>query len=107
MRRSIRLRPAADHDLDEHFLYLAEEAGNDVALRFLDATRACFDHLLESPEIGTLRIFKNPELEGLRMFPVRGFEMHLVFYRPAHWGIDVIRVLHGARDIERILVGEE
>ena len=35
--------------------------------------------------------------------PVKGFENHLIFYLSHSGGIDVIRVIHGARDIENIL----
>jgi toxin ParE1/3/4 len=41
-----------------------------------------------------------PELASeLRRFPVVGF---LIFYRGASYGIEVLRVLHGARDIEAV-----
>ena len=39
------------------------------------------------------------------MWPVRGFEKHVIFYRPVATGIDVVRVLHAARDIEAIFEG--
>jgi toxin ParE1/3/4 len=35
----------------------------------------------------------------MRWFPVKGFPNYLVFYRPILRGIEVVRVLHGARDI--------
>ncbi|MBI4604738.1 MAG: type II toxin-antitoxin system RelE/ParE family toxin [Planctomycetes bacterium] len=38
---------------------------------------------------------------------MRGFEQHLVFYRPVEDGIEVVRVLHGARDLRAILGEEE
>jgi len=50
--------------------------------------------------------FGRPELEGLRCFRIRGFENHFVFYRPHESGIEVVRVLHGARDLESILDGD-
>ena len=34
---------------------------------------------------------------------IKGFEKHLIFYRPAADGIEVIRVIHGARDIDSVL----
>jgi plasmid stabilization system protein ParE len=34
---------------------------------------------------------------------VSHFERISIFYRPTDYGIDVVRVLHGARDIARIL----
>jgi toxin ParE1/3/4 len=39
----------------------------------------------------------------LRSFPVSRFRAYQVFYRPIRGGIEVLRVLHGARDIHGIL----
>jgi plasmid stabilization system protein ParE len=57
----------------------------------------------EQPEIGSKRYAKPPALQGLRMCPVPDFPKHWIFYieRPDH--IDVLRVLHGARDIPVVL----
>jgi len=46
--------------------------------------------------MGRSRFDLSPELRG---FPVGS---HLIFYRPAVDGIEVIRVLHGARDIPKL-----
>jgi toxin ParE1/3/4 len=48
------------------------------------------------PRAGRLRPELAPEL---RSFPVGRY---VVFYRPQDDGIDVVRVLHSARDIESI-----
>ncbi len=51
------------------------------------------------------RIFKQkwynrPELgEGIRSFPSGNY---VIFYRTVEGGIEIMRVLHGARDIEKI-----
>jgi toxin ParE1/3/4 len=37
---------------------------------------------------------------------VRRFRNYLIFYRPTDGGIEVIRVLHAARDISSILAEE-
>jgi len=37
--------------------------------------------------------------EGMRSFPVGRY---VIFYLPLADGSDIVRVLHGARDIERI-----
>ena len=55
------------------------------------------------PEMGALRHFGNPALKDIRMWPIKGFEKHLVFYHPIENGIEVIRVLHAARDIQSII----
>jgi len=53
--------------------------------------------------MGKTREVRNPRLSGLRQWRVKGFESYLIFYRPIPEGIEVLRVLHGARDIDRIL----
>ena len=55
--------------------------------------------IADSPMIGRTREELAP---GLRSFPVGN---HVIFYRSVKNGIEVIRVLHGARDIE-FLFGE-
>jgi toxin ParE1/3/4 len=46
-------------------------------------------------------------LAGLRFLPITKFPTYLLFYRPLDDGIELIRVLHGARDIARLLEFEE
>jgi toxin ParE1/3/4 len=43
----------------------------------------------------------------MRRFPVSRFDNYLIFYLPHENGIDVIRVLHGARDLDRLFAEEE
>jgi plasmid stabilization system protein ParE len=43
--------------------------------------------------------FKHPALKGMRMMRVHGFEAYLIFYLPSDTGVDVVRVIHGARDL--------
>ena len=102
MKRRIHRRPQAKLDLIAHALYIAED-NPDAAERFLDAAEASFEQLANMPKMGSPRQFKNPSLAGLRMWPVKGFRKHLIFYRLTAGGVEVIRMLHAARDIEKIL----
>lgn len=54
------------------------------------------------PAIGTQRAFRNRRYSSVRMWPIDGFERYLVFYRVLDDGVEVLRVLHGSRDIERL-----
>jgi toxin ParE1/3/4 len=54
--------------------------------------------LSRAPELGRLFALPNRDLSGIRVWPVRGFRKILVFYRPGSGGVEVIRVVHGARD---------
>ncbi|MGH8608175.1 MAG: type II toxin-antitoxin system RelE/ParE family toxin [Gammaproteobacteria bacterium] len=57
----------------------------------------------QQPAIGSLRYAHLPMLDGLRMWVVPGFENYLVFYIERGHFIDIVRVLHAARDIPSIL----
>jgi toxin ParE1/3/4 len=106
MKRRVDRRPQAKLDLIELGSYIAED-NPDAAERFLQAAEASFRQLANMPEMGSPRQFKNPSLAGLRMWPVKGFRNHLIFYRPTADGIEVIRVLRGERDLESIFADEE
>lgn len=99
----VDILPEADSDLEEQATYLGHEASLDVALRFYDAVQVSFDLLARNPHIGVQRDSKRPELAGIRIWRVTGFEKHLIFYRPLEDGIEVVRVIHGQRDLESIL----
>lgn len=77
-------------------------ATNNVsaARRFLDAAEKAFHRLAEMPEIGSAWESDNPKLQDLRVWPIKGFENYLIFYRPYIDRIVIVHVVHGARDVE-------
>lgn len=95
------ITPSADRDLDAQFFYFAEESVS-LARRFFAAAELTFDRLARVPELGAVYGFERAEIADLRVWQVRGFENHLIFYRPIPDGIEVVRVLHGARDIPTV-----
>jgi toxin ParE1/3/4 len=95
---SIRKRESAQRDLTEQFVWYAENAGIDVAERFLSAADATLKQLSRTPRIGALIHPRNQELAGLRRWPVEGFERILLFYIPQSESIDLVRVLHSKRN---------
>jgi toxin ParE1/3/4 len=87
------LSPAAQADLDDAWHYIALESGEGRADAYLDRIYEVFDLLAHQPHAGRAR----PELlTDLRSFPAAG---HVVYYRPSDNCIDVMRVLHGSRDM--------
>ena len=96
-------REAAKRDLIAQWVWYAENAGIEVADRFLKAADDSLRQLAHQPESGTLLLVRKPELEGIRRVPVSGpFEAMLLFYFPLPDGIDLVRVVHGSRDLERL-----
>jgi toxin ParE1/3/4 len=55
--------------------------------------------------MGTPCGFARPSLRRLRRWRVGGFDSWLIFYLPKCEGVEVVHVMHGARDIERLLGG--
>jgi toxin ParE1/3/4 len=53
--------------------------------------------------MGSARRFRREALKGLRLWRVPHFASYLIIYRPINRGIEVLRVLHGARHIEQLL----
>lgn len=102
MSRRVVVRPLAESDLDEQALHIAKDSVS-AALRFLDAAQAAFDRLHSFPEIGRAREFLHPDLKGVRSWPIPKFEKHVVFYRLSGDLIDILRVVHSARDLDSIL----
>jgi toxin ParE1/3/4 len=49
----------------------------------------------------------HPRLNGLRSSQVTGFKNYIIYYLPKPDGIELIRVLHAARDAKTILETEE
>jgi toxin ParE1/3/4 len=91
-------RPAARRDLVEHYVYLAENAGEETADRFLRQADVTFALLAEQPEIGAALTLRAPQLAGLRKWRVQEFENFLIFYLPRPDGASIVRVMHAAQD---------
>ncbi len=105
MTRRIIIRPKASADLDEQFAYIAQ-SNFDAALSFFDATRQTFSKIAQLPGIGSIYDVENPRLMGLRKWPVKGFEKHLIFYLQGNEYIEIVRLIYAARDISQILAEE-
>lgn len=103
MTSRLLIRPAADRDMDARAEYLAEHASLEIALRFYDAASEAFSFLAGNPNVGALDESANPALAGVRVWRVNGFAKHLIFHRPVDGGIEVLRILHGYRDVDAIL----
>ena len=100
--RVVKTRTVA-RDLEEAAEYLRKQTSPDRAIRFLDEADATFERLASMPGLGARFDPDSPALGELRFFPVSRFRNHIVFYRPVEGGIEVLRVLHGARDIQGVL----
>jgi toxin ParE1/3/4 len=89
-------------DIIEHALFIAREQPT-AARRFVQATADAIEKLAVMPNMGAIRESQDPDLTGLRHWPIKGFRNFLIVYRPLRDGIVVVRILHGAQDIDRTI----
>jgi toxin ParE1/3/4 len=102
MNLKIIRREKAKQDILELADYLVWESSLTIAERFVQSVEESFRLIAEMPNIGRLYECNNPQLSTLRVWPVKGFEKHILFYRTIPEGVEIIRVRHSARDIPLI-----
>jgi toxin ParE1/3/4 len=102
VKSRIILRPAANRDLVDH--YLTRHQSLQTGLRFYRAAEETFHLLASQPGMGARMEWRSSFLYGIRMFPLKRFPNHLVFYLPVENGVAIVRALHGARDIETLFM---
>jgi len=85
-------RPRAEADLLDIWSYIAQDSPANADI-LLDRIRDTLNRLAAMPFMAQARFDLAP---GLRMFPVGSY---LIFFRPIQDGIEVIRILHGKRNI--------
>ena len=89
------ITPEAERNIEDIGDYL-EARNPSVARRFTRSVGATIQMLLRNPELGErLRV----DLTGeIRYRTVLDFKNYLIFYRRVDSVLEIIRVLHGARD---------
>ncbi len=98
-------RPAARRDIERAIGYYLDEGALDAADRLVDELHGAFEHLARHPGTGSPRYGKLLGLPGLRGWRLNDFP-YLIFYIERPERVDVIRVLHGARDIAATLLDD-
>jgi toxin ParE1/3/4 len=91
----VRKLPQAREDLLDIWLHIGRDSPSR-ADRYLDLLESKLHLLSGSPHMGRLHTYL---AQGLRGLPV---DDYIILYREADDGIEVVRVLHGARDIESL-----
>ena len=103
LKRQVSIRPRAIEDIEKCAQYLEVNATPEVALRFRSSVMQTVEQIEAIPGAGSPRHIENPRLSGLRMRIVPGFRNYLLFYITPQGGIEIIRLFHGAQDVNSIL----
>jgi toxin ParE1/3/4 len=105
---NVSICTAARQDiLRQYEWYLEEQQAEAIAQRFLDAFEAGTEQLRSMPDIGAPRHSTNPQLAGLRSWPVPGFPSIRIYYIRLSDSLRIVRVLRWRRDVGPILEEDE
>jgi toxin ParE1/3/4 len=95
--RELVVLPAALRDIDHQAAYYRDQGSPETATRWLERTRRTFEFVAANPALGATI---GP---GLRAWRIERFKQHIVVYRTLEERIEVVRVLHGASDLDRLV----
>lgn len=106
MSYRLRVTPAADKDIEEIAAYIVRDSV-EQAMRFYVAVEATYGHVVQRPNAWRpVMDLGQPRAEGLRYRPLLGFPNHLVLFRVLAETVEVVRILHAARDLPAVLQRE-
>ncbi|RCJ37990.1 plasmid stabilization protein [Nostoc minutum NIES-26] len=93
--KQLQISTEAKGDLADIWLYIAQDSER-AADAIIDKIMQKFDELLANPGIGRARSELAPELRSISV------GKYLIFYRSIPEYVEIVRVIHGARDIESL-----
>ena len=99
MKLTLQRADEFNADFEQQYRWYADQAGEEIAERFLRAVANTLPLLAERPDLGHRRKFRHPILRDLRPF-----QKILIFYRVTENTLQAWRLMHGARDLPRRLV---
>jgi toxin ParE1/3/4 len=97
------LSDAAVADILEQADWYSAESGPRLAKRWEKAVTSTLSRVVRKPAAGSPCEFRSSELRDLRRAAITGFPKHLLFYKCYEGEVFILRVVHGARDLERLL----
>ncbi|HYE20546.1 MAG TPA: type II toxin-antitoxin system RelE/ParE family toxin [Tepidisphaeraceae bacterium] len=102
----VAFKPAAEADLDDAFLYIARDS-MEAAVRFLARVRADCEHLAEWPGPARCADIVGRRSKWFDRGRSKASETTSCSTGRFEGGIEVIRVIHGARDVDTIVQSGE
>ena len=106
MSRAILKRPQAERDIEEAFVFIGAD-DFDSGLDFLFAVEQSLEFIAANPLVGSRRSFAVPGLKNVRMWRIKSYEKYLIFYLVHDQAIELLRLVHSARDYRRVLDEQE
>ena len=102
MKRKFVVRPLAEIEQANHFLYLGSR-NPAAAHRFLDAMEAALMRIRKDPGFGARLPVARHEGQDIRFYRPKGFDSYVIVFRVTDDAVVILRVLHGSQDIDSAL----
>jgi toxin ParE1/3/4 len=96
--KAVTFNPVAITDLEEIISKISQDnsdAAADVRTAIFETAQSLGDH----PGLGIRPRFSSPRFTGIRFLPASDYSHYLVFYREGTEEIEILRILHGARNL--------
>jgi toxin ParE1/3/4 len=98
----VQLSELAISDILELADWYESQSDVQLAQRWQEAVTSTLLRVSKLPNSGSPCRFRATELRGTRRLPIAGFPRHLMFYQFTKGEVFVLRIVHGARDLERL-----
>lgn len=101
MNQRITSSPEALQDAEDIFAYLAKQSLK-TARRFNEAVADTIDSISADPQLGIRWESRIARLKNLRWRRIAAFPNYLIFYWAAEDRVEIVRILHGSRDLANL-----
>jgi toxin ParE1/3/4 len=101
-RTKVRISDVAGNDILEQADWYKQHSGRALAKRWERALTGAVLRIAKNPHSGSRCNFKEDELRAVRRMPIARFPKHLIFYQVENGEAEILRVIHGARDLESL-----
>lgn len=98
----VRFSDAAIDDIMKQAEWYEQRTGHILANRWESAVSSAVIRIVANPRSGSPCAFKANELQSTRRMTIKRFPKHLIFYQFENCEIVILRVIHGARDLESL-----
>lgn len=103
MNYQLIVKDRATQDLRQLGSYILVNGNADAAVKFLNAAEVTFAQLAKTPKIGKVTRLVASKWGEIRQWRIKDFPDYLIFYRIEETKMEILRVLHGARDLADVL----
>ena len=99
MAFQVIVRNRATQDIRQQANYILVNGNRESGEKFLEFVESAFAQLAITPNMGKV-VSSLSDMGAIRQWRIKNFKDYLIFYKVQEERVEVLRVLHGARDLE-------